>query len=180
MKSHDHHLWKSVSSERRGWHNGRQPALPCWQVAATAHSVISTHVHGLAWPDRSLAVCSDARRKLAASSASAITRHTSHREPVNVRMNTSWVSGRPFALYASMRLNVPYIATVTVCFRSYLHQSTHWPFKAQWALYNGALISLWLYNENKKLQDWKNVFTYSPWAPHTYDFVVLTSLTHHR
>jgi hypothetical protein len=33
-----------------------------------------------------------------------------------------------------------------------------------------------------KLQDWKNVFTLyiPPWAPHTYDFVVLTSLTHPR
>jgi hypothetical protein len=43
----------------------------------------------------------------------------------------------------------------------------------------GELISLWLYKENK-LRDWKNVFTLDIplWAPHTYGFVVLTSLTH--
>jgi hypothetical protein len=46
----------------------------------------------------------------------------------------------------------------------------------------GGLISLWLYKENNKLRDWKNIFTLHipPWAPHTYDFVVLTSLTHAR
>jgi hypothetical protein len=46
----------------------------------------------------------------------------------------------------------------------------------------GGLISLWLYKENNKLRDWTNVFTLHilPWAPHTYDFVVLTSLTHPR
>jgi hypothetical protein len=45
-----------------------------------------------------------------------------------------------------------------------------------------GLISLWLYKENNKLRDWKNVFTLHipPWAPHTYDFVILTSLTHPR
>jgi hypothetical protein len=45
-----------------------------------------------------------------------------------------------------------------------------------------GLISLWLSKENNKLRDWKNVFTLHipPWAPHTYDFVVLTSLTHPR
>jgi hypothetical protein len=79
---------------------------PCWQVAATAHSAISTHVQGLGWSDRNLVVCSDAVRKLAASSTSAITKHTSHSEPVNVRMNTSCVSGNPAALYASMRLDI--------------------------------------------------------------------------
>jgi hypothetical protein len=44
----------------------------------------------------------------------------------------------------------------------------------------GGLISLWLYKENNNLRDWKNVFTLHipTWAPHTYDFVVLTSLTH--
>jgi hypothetical protein len=48
--------------------------------------------------------------------------------------------------------------------------------------YKGGLISLWLYKENNKLWDWKNVFILHipPWAPHTYDFVVLTSLTHPR
>jgi hypothetical protein len=48
-------------------------------------------------------------------------------------------------------------------------------------VYEG-LISLWLYKENNKLRDWKNVFTLHipPWDPHTYDFVVLTSLTHPR
>jgi hypothetical protein len=46
----------------------------------------------------------------------------------------------------------------------------------------GGLISLWPYKENNKLRDWKNVFTLHipPWAPHTYVFVVLTSLTHPR
>jgi hypothetical protein len=46
----------------------------------------------------------------------------------------------------------------------------------------GGVISLWLYKENNKLRDWKNVFTLHipPWAPHTYDFVVLTSSTHPR
>jgi hypothetical protein len=45
-----------------------------------------------------------------------------------------------------------------------------------------GLVSLWLYKGNNKLRDWKNVFTLHipPWAPHTYDFVVLTSLTHPR
>jgi hypothetical protein len=45
----------------------------------------------------------------------------------------------------------------------------------------GGLTILCLYKENK-LQDWKNVFTLHipPWAPHTYDFIVLTSLTHPR
>jgi hypothetical protein len=44
------------------------------------------------------------------------------------------------------------------------------------------LIILWLYEENNKLQDLKNIFTLHipPWAPHTYDFVVITSLTHPR
>jgi hypothetical protein len=46
-----------------------------------------------------------------------------------------------------------------------------------------GLISLWLYKENYKLWDWKKCIcsTYSPtWAPHTYDFVVVTFLTHPR
>ena len=78
---------------------------PCWQVAATAHSVISIHVHGLGCPDKNFAVFTDAMRKLVASSASAITKHTNHSEPVKVRMNTSWVMGKPAALYANMRLD---------------------------------------------------------------------------
>jgi hypothetical protein len=44
-----------------------------------------------------------------------------------------------------------------------------------------GLISLWFYKENNNLRDWKkNVFTLyiPPWTPHTYDFVVLISLTH--
>jgi hypothetical protein len=46
----------------------------------------------------------------------------------------------------------------------------------------GGLISLWLYKENNKLWDWKNIFTLHipPWAAHTYDFLVLTSLAHPR
>jgi hypothetical protein len=46
----------------------------------------------------------------------------------------------------------------------------------------GGPISPWLYKENNKLRDWKKCIycTFSPWAPHTYDFVVLTSLTHPR
>jgi hypothetical protein len=49
-------------------------------------------------------------------------------------------------------------------------------------IYEGGLLSLWLYKENNKLLNWKKVFTLHipPWAPHTYDFVVLTSLTHPR
>jgi hypothetical protein len=45
-----------------------------------------------------------------------------------------------------------------------------------------TLISLWFYKENNKLWDCKKCIycTYSPWAPHTYDFVVLTSLTRQR
>jgi hypothetical protein len=48
--------------------------------------------------------------------------------------------------------------------------------------YERELISLWHYKENNKLQDLKNIFAlYIPsWAPHTNDFVVLTSLTHSR
>jgi hypothetical protein len=46
----------------------------------------------------------------------------------------------------------------------------------------GGLICLWLHKENKKLRDWTNLPTLHipPWRPHTYDFVVLTSLTHSR
>jgi hypothetical protein len=45
----------------------------------------------------------------------------------------------------------------------------------------GGLISLWLYKENNKLQDWNMYLLYIfPRAPHTYGFVVLTSLTHPR
>jgi hypothetical protein len=46
-----------------------------------------------------------------------------------------------------------------------------------------GLISLWVYKENNNVRDWKNVFTLynpPPWAPLSYDFVVLTSLTHPR
>jgi hypothetical protein len=45
-----------------------------------------------------------------------------------------------------------------------------------------GLISLRLYKENNKLRDWKTVFTphIPPWAPHTYGFIVLTSLSHPR
>jgi hypothetical protein len=50
------------------------------------------------------------------------------------------------------------------------------------AYIRGGLISLWLYKENNKLQDSKNVFTLHnpPRAPHTYDFAVVTSSTHPR
>jgi hypothetical protein len=46
-------------------------------------------------------------------------------------------------------------------------------------IYTRGLISPWLYKENNKLGDWRNVFSVRipPWAPQTYDFVVLTSLT---
>jgi hypothetical protein len=49
-------------------------------------------------------------------------------------------------------------------------------------IHERGLISVWLSKENNKLRDWKNVFTLHipSWAPHTYDFVVLTSLTHPR
>jgi hypothetical protein len=46
-----------------------------------------------------------------------------------------------------------------------------------------GLLSLWLYKENK-LCNWKKktqlLYIFSLWAPHTYDFVVVTSLTHPR
>jgi hypothetical protein len=47
-------------------------------------------------------------------------------------------------------------------------------------VYGRRLISLWRYKENNKLRDWKKYIysTYSPWAPHIDEFVVLTSLTH--
>jgi hypothetical protein len=47
--------------------------------------------------------------------------------------------------------------------------------------YDGGLKSLRLYKENK-LWGWKKCTysTYSPWVPHTYDFVVLTCLTYPR
>jgi hypothetical protein len=43
----------------------------------------------------------------------------------------------------------------------------------------GELISFWLYKEHNNLRNWKNIFTLHipPWAPHTYNFVVLTSST---
>jgi hypothetical protein len=52
----------------------------------------------------------------------------------------------------------------------------------EFVVWGGGLLSLWLYKENNKLLDWKNVFTLHipPWAPQTYDFIVLTSLTHPR
>jgi hypothetical protein len=46
-----------------------------------------------------------------------------------------------------------------------------------------VLVSLWFYKENNNLRAWKKCIysTYSPLrAPHTYDFVVLTSLPHPR
>jgi hypothetical protein len=46
-----------------------------------------------------------------------------------------------------------------------------------------GLISFWLSRENDKLRDGKKkciYSTYSLLAPHTYDFVVLTYLTHPR
>jgi hypothetical protein len=55
-------------------------------------------------------------------------------------------------------------------------------WRHEWANILGGLISLWLYKENNKLRDWKNIFILHipPWAPHTYDFLVLNSLTHPR
>jgi hypothetical protein len=47
----------------------------------------------------------------------------------------------------------------------------------------GKMISFWLYKDNNKLRDWKNVFTlHIPplSSTHTYDFFVLTSLAHPR
>jgi hypothetical protein len=46
----------------------------------------------------------------------------------------------------------------------------------------GGLISLWLYKEKRNygIENKYIYSTYSPWAPHTYDFVVLTSLSHPR
>jgi hypothetical protein len=49
-------------------------------------------------------------------------------------------------------------------------------------LYTKGLISLWLYKVNNKLRVGKMylLYVFPPWAPHAYDFVVLTSLTHPR
>jgi hypothetical protein len=48
----------------------------------------------------------------------------------------------------------------------------------------GQLISLWLYKKKTRSYgiEKKNVFTLHipPWAPHTYEFIVLTPLTHPR
>jgi hypothetical protein len=46
--------------------------------------------------------------------------------------------------------------------------------------YMRGLIGLWLYKENNKLRDWKMYLRIPPWAPHAYNFVALTSLTHPR
>jgi hypothetical protein len=66
-----------------------------------------------------------------------------------------------------------------------MHLRPSWSFvtsepqhKVYYSHEQGGLVSPWLYKENNKLQDWKNVFTL--WVPHTYDFIVLTSLTHPR
>jgi hypothetical protein len=76
----------------------------------------------------------------------------------------------------------------------YCHENDY-PWWNEWTMAGGSTevfkaclnvrggISLWLYIENNKLWDWKkNVFTLHipTWAPHTHDFVVLTSLTHPR
>jgi hypothetical protein len=54
--------------------------------------------------------------------------------------------------------------------------------RVQWLalIWGEGLIGFWLYKENNKLRDSKNIFTLHipPWAPHTYDFVILISLTH--
>jgi hypothetical protein len=44
----------------------------------------------------------------------------------------------------------------------------------------GGRKCIWRFKEKNKQRDEKNIFTLHipPWAPHTYDFVVLTSLTH--
>jgi hypothetical protein len=66
-----------------------------------------------------------------------------------------------------------------IVFTGALHWSLSWVRSTQsiW----GGLISLWIYKENK-LRHWKNVFTLNiPFsAPHAYDLVVLTYLTHPR
>jgi hypothetical protein len=51
-----------------------------------------------------------------------------------------------------------------------------------WRKHRIRMGLIYINKENKKLRDWKECIysTYSPCAPHTYDFVVLTSLTHPR
>jgi hypothetical protein len=62
-----------------------------------------------------------------------------------------------------------------ICFNTIIQPASHF----LGGLFLGGLISVWLYKENK-LRDWKNVFTLSipHWAPRTFDFVVLNSITH--
>jgi hypothetical protein len=79
-------------------------------------------------------------------------------------------------------LSFPFIIQSTIAnpdrnVKNSVHSCVH-TLKHIW----GGLRSLWFYKENNKLQDWKNVFIsyIPPWTPHTYDFVVLTSLTRPR
>jgi hypothetical protein len=89
-------------------------------------------------------------------------------------------SGRDMELTTHLQL----VLRSTKCRSIHPLTRTHSWRSAQEQLYifMRGLISLWLYKENNKLRDWRNVFTLHipPWAPHTYDFVVLTSLTHPR
>jgi hypothetical protein len=96
----------------------------------------------------------------------------SSRLPVNDR--EQYVNTCIRALAAQSTCRPVHTLVVTFCLLSLLKKTE----------YEGGarLISLWLYKENNKQRDRKNIFTVQipPWAPHTYDFVVLTSLTHPR
>jgi hypothetical protein len=87
---------------------------------------------------------------------------------VNVQFQTptAFPSRKRFLHILNGRLGGPQVQSESCC-----------DFKYEW-----GLISLWLYKENNKLRDWKHVFTLHipPWTPHTYDFVVVISLTHPR
>jgi hypothetical protein len=91
-----------------------------------------------------------------------------------------------FSAYSTLKMEATCSSETLVDFRwtkrRYIPQDRALDIHISFDRIRGGLISLWLYKENNKLRDWKNVFTLhiSPLAPHTYDFVVLTSLTHPR
>jgi hypothetical protein len=63
--------------------------------------------------------------------------------------------------------------------KSYLHYRRRHLVVGHPFVYMRWLISIWLYKKKQATGLKKYIFfTYSPWAPHTYVFLVLTSLTH--
>jgi hypothetical protein len=101
--------------------------------------------------------------------------HTWTGKTVSCRINnysSIWAASRHKGDLRSLTLlqqNLPPTALLPPYFQNYYY------------FCGGADKSL-VYKENNKLQNCKNVFTLHnpPWAPHTYDFVVLGSLTHPR